>query len=336
MENIEGEILSATFSSPFSPDMPSKVAIRPIENGLYQYSKYYKDKVFHENREKIDWDRLNNYKQGLIYTSVADYHLLKNKKGKTTLLKKPPTKTPTTPHHNRIKRSLISEEAPFLKSLGIQKNKFRQINRFLELIEDILPHLPKEKLRVVDLASGKGYLTVALYHFLKDRGYTVHLTGVERRQELASFCKEQENGPEFVAKKITDYHPEGTVDMVLALHACDTATDDALEKGISWKAKAILLAPCCQQEYLKKITSEVLAGLFQFGILKERFSSILTDGMRALKLQAAGYHTQVLEFIDSEHTKKNLMIRAVFGNSEQAKEQAKEHIKKLQPLVSPA
>ena len=232
--------------------------------------------------------------------------------------------------HNRKKRYILEEgiPVPFLVELGVQTkdgaivhakyDKFRQINRFLEFIEDVLPKLDKEKeTRIIDFGCGKSYLTFAMYYYLKIlKGYPVRITGLDLKTDVIEHCsrlakKFGYDSLEFLHGDIASYEGTDEVDMVVTLHACDTATDYALEKAVRWNAKVILSVPCCQHEVNKQMKSELFAPVFHYGIIKERMAALYTDALRAEVLEAMGYRVQILEFIDMEHTPKNLLIRAV-------------------------
>ena len=232
--------------------------------------------------------------------------------------------------HNRKKRYILEEgiPVPFLVELGVQTkdgaivhakyDKFRQINRFLEFIEDVLPKLDKNKeTRIIDFGCGKSYLTFAMYYYLKVlKGYPVRITGLDLKTDVIEHCsrlakKFGYDSLEFLHGDIASYEGTDEVDMVVTLHACDTATDYALEKAVRWNAKVILSVPCCQHEVNKQMESELFAPVFHYGIIKERRAALYTDALRAEVLEAMGYRVQILEFIDMEHTPKNLLIRAV-------------------------
>lgn len=232
--------------------------------------------------------------------------------------------------HNRKKRYILEEgiPVPFLVELGVQTkdgaivhakyDKFRQINRFLEFIEDVLPKLDKEKeTRIIDFGCGKSYLTFAMYYYLKVlKGYPVRITGLDLKTDVIEHCsrlakKFGYESLEFLHGDIASYEGTDEVDMVVTLHACDTATDFALYNAITWNAKMIFSVPCCQHEVNKQIQSEDYSLLTRYGIIKERFSALTTDAIRANLLECCGYKTQLLEFIDFEHTPKNILIRAV-------------------------
>jgi SAM-dependent methyltransferase len=221
--------------------------------------------------------------------------------------------------------------SPFLIALGVMNaegkvyakfyDKFRQINRYLETVADIIPSFTNGNeghvLRIIDFGCGKAYLTFALYHYLVDRlKLTVQLIGLDLKEDLINRSNALArtlgcSNLHFIVGDVRNYHTQETVDMVISLHACDTATDVALAKAVDWKSRVILAVPCCQHELRDKIQNPSLKLLLKHGILRERFAAMATDAMRAQLLETCGYHTQVIEFIDMEHTAKNLLIRAV-------------------------
>jgi SAM-dependent methyltransferase len=197
-------------------------------------------------------------------------------------------------------------------------HKFRQINRFLELVDDIVPSLPTgRELRIVDFGCGKSYLTFALHHLLTNiHVRQVRIIGLDRKADVIRHCAEIAGrlacrGLEFREGDIAGHQENEPVDLAVALHACDTATDDALAQALHWQTRVILAVPCCQHELAKTIASRELAPLLRHGILHERFAALATDALRSLVLEICGYATQVVEFIDLEHTAKNILIRAV-------------------------
>ena len=231
--------------------------------------------------------------------------------------------------HNRKKNYLLDENTPypFLVRLGVQTpdgkvrkqkhDKFRQINRFVEFIDDSLAHLPKDRtIRILDFGSGKSYLTFALYHYLRiEKGLDIKVTGLDLKKEVIEECSAIAkdlgyDDLEFLVGDINDYNEETSVDMVVTLHACDVATDMALARAVKWGAKVILSVPCCQHELFSQIKSPALDVMLQHGLIKERFSALATDSIRAELLSLVGYEAQLLEFIDMEHTPKNVLIRA--------------------------
>ena len=217
---------------------------------------------------------------------------------------------------------------PFLQDLGVMTqdgkivhakfDKFRQINRFLEFIEDILPELDKgRELTILDFGCGKSYLTFAMYYYLHElKEYDIRIIGLDLKKDVIRHCNElsEKYGYEklrFLEGDIADYTGVNKVDMVVTLHACDTATDYALAKAVGWDAKVILSVPCCQHELNRQIKNEILEPILKYGLLKERMAALITDGLRAQYLEREGYEAQILEFIDMEHTPKNILIRAV-------------------------
>lgn len=334
----QGNLISAVLSSPREKGKIEKTIIRPLEikgKLLYQVSDHYSQRVLHENLppqklKDIILERMEHFKQGVLFTTSADYHLLVNKSQKVTILKKAPSKKPEKVVHNRPKKYLLEEDVPlpFLVHSGLMsrdgkvvakmRDKFKQINRFLELVDDVLPHLDRaRRIHVVDFGCGKSYLTFALYHYLTMiQGMKISVVGLDLKSDVIQKCQELAaafgyKDLKFTVGDIQSHIPQGKIDLVVSLHACNTATDAALEKAVRWDADVILAVPCCQHELFKQIKSEALSPILEFGILKERFAAIATDAARAKILQILGYHTQVLEFIDMEHTPKNVLIRAV-------------------------
>lgn len=344
------ELILAVLSSPRKKESASKATLRPLlikGEIYYQLTEQRQQQAFHRNlsmQEALDWlqTHVKEFKQTILYTVKHDYHLLVGKKENLTVLKKAPSKTLSAFRHNRKKEYQWQEGTPipFLVHLGVMKadgsvqaakrDKFRQINRFLEMIEDLLPHFsPDQPLKIIDFGCGKAYLTFALYHFLKmTKGYSVHMVGLDLKKEVIESCRNlahklgYQADLEFRCGDINDFEYQGNVDLVVALHACDTATDAALEKAVRWQSKAILAVPCCQHELFSQIQQEALKPLLKHGILKERFSALATDAARAQLLEVLGYQTQILEFIEVEHTPKNLLIRAVKRSQPYQKEAA--------------
>lgn len=259
--------------------------------------------------------------------------VLVSKKGKPTIKcrkKKQAEEKKPVLAHNRTKRYILEEgkPVPFLVELGVQTpegkivrsryDKFRQINRYLEFVEDILPFLQKKgPVHVIDFGCGKSYLTFALYYYLHEvKDMEVSVTGLDLKEDVIDNCnrlagKYGYEGLRFFKGDISTFEGCDKVDMVVTLHACDTATDYAIQKAIDWNAQVIFTVPCCQHEVNKQLQSELLLPVLKYGLLKERIAALLTDGIRAELLTQAGYDTQVLEFIDMEHTPKNILIRAV-------------------------
>ena len=204
------------------------------------------------------------------------------------------------------------------KIVNTKYDKFKQINRYLEFIEDVIPSLPKDReINIVDFGCGKSYLTFATYYYLNEvKGYQARITGLDLKEDVIKHCNElsKQYGYDrltFQMGDIKSYEQETPVDMVITLHACDTATDYALWQAVLWNAKVILSVPCCQHEVNRQMNSEVLEPVFKYGLIKERMAALVTDGLRARLLEEFGDKVQVLEFIDIEHTPKNILIRAV-------------------------
>lgn len=325
-----------------------KIKVRPvmIRDSLYfQVSRYTDKQVFHENMTAEDaletlfgWI-LHDFRQAQIRMQDEMVTVLVSKKGKATVKSKKAACIETQNlEHNRKKQYIIEEgtAVPFMIDLGVMTengkiirtryDKYRQINRFLEFIEDILPELPTDRtVHIIDFGCGKSYLTFAMYYYLKVlKHYDIRITGLDLKQKVIEDCQALADrygydGLQFLCGDIADYNGTDEVDMVVTLHACDTATDFALAKAVGWNAKVILSVPCCQHELNGQMQREgagydKLAPILDYGLLKERFAALLTDGLRAKYLEQSGYETQVLEFIDMEHTPKNILIRAVKGS----------------------
>ena len=227
-----------------------------------------------------------------------------------------------------VDMGIFTGEGKVVKSMY---DKFRQINRFLEFIEDILPALSREReVTILDFGCGKSYLTFAMYYYLKElKKYDVHIIGLDLKEDVIRKCNglAEKYGYEklhFLCGDIAEYEGVQKVDMVVTLHACDKATDYALAKAVEWDAQVILSVPRCQHELNDQIQNKLLSPVLKYGLLKERMSALLTDGIRAELLESKGYSTQILEFIDMEHTPKNLLIRAVKTGRSRSGEALKE------------
>lgn len=321
-----------------------KCSLRPLEikgQLAFQESLYKGKQVFHKNLTKEEAAvRVDNY-LGTVFGQLEavgegkSLLILVSKKGKRTIKERkrivPVNAKALDLSHNRKKRYILEEGKPveFLVDLGVMTkegqivkayfDKFRQINRFLEFVEDVLPALPKEEeVSILDFGCGKSYLTFALYYYLRTlKGYRVRITGLDLKEDVIDRCnalKEKYGYDElrFLKGDISEYEGESRVDMVVTLYACDTATDYALYKAVKWQAKVILSVPCCQHELNKTIKNRDMDAVLQFGLLKERMAALATDGMRAELLKTKGYDMQVLEFIDMEHTPKNILLRGIY------------------------
>ena len=338
------ELYQIIISNPKGKKEITKVKIRPTiikEELLYQISEWKNNQIFHKNMnkeqtvEKVAQYLEQDFSQMELTSKTVQATVLVSKKGKVTLKEKQITAGKEIDlSHNKIKKYILQEgtPVPFLIDLGVQTregkivkshyDKFRQINRYLEFIQDIMPILPKDRtINIIDFGCGKSYLTFALYYYMKIIcNRDIQVIGLDLKEKVIEDCnrlakKYQYEHLTFITGDVSTYTGEA-VDMVVTLHACDTATDYALMKAIDWKAKVIFTVPCCQHEVNKQIRCEELAPLLKYGLIKERISALLTDAVRANLLEEQGYQVQVMEFIDMEHTPKNILIRAVLDEKE--------------------
>lgn len=341
----EQKLYQAVLSSPLKKgeDIAKKVTVRPIqlkEGLVFQFEYFFDKKVLHKNVSVNEVTVLLNelitttYKQTLIKAESLQLHILTSKQGKVTVKRKGSIeKSKPVLEHNRAKMRIFEEGKPiaFLVELGIMTNegkvhakkqdKFRQINRFIEMVDDVVSYLPKQKrLKIIDFGCGKSYLTFALYHYLAiEHRYEVDIIGLDLKKDVIAFCNDlasklKYNDLRFLVGDIAEYNDVADADMIVTLHACNTATDAAIGKAVQWGASVIMSVPCCQHELFPQIEQPLLSSIVDQGLLKERFSALATDGMRGQLLEVLGYKVQMLEFIDPEHTPKNLMIRAVKPN----------------------
>lgn len=315
-----------------------KLEVKPvlIKSAYFlQFTRTAGQKALHENIEANNVaEALSPYfeifKQVQLFTANHDYTCLINKKGALHIKKQPPTMSqPTSYTHNRQKNYILDTPSShgFLKALGLMSqdgqikpskyDKYKQINRYLEFVADCTHQLTKEPIRIVDFGCGKSYLTFALYHYLSDiLGKKVEVVGLDLKEDVILFCNQlaADLGYDHLHFQVGDigrYTTNQPIDMVVSLHACNTATDAALEKAIHWGAKVILAVPCCHHEAYTQIAQPDLAPILKHGILKERIAALVTDGLRAQLLEAYGYEVTVMEFIDMAHTPKNILIRAL-------------------------
>ena len=349
-EMVAAPINKMVLSHPKSKSEEYKKISIQKKKDFFQIEKYTDKQVFHENVkadallarcvELID----NHYLQVNAWTDTLEYALLISKKGKCSFKKigqkgsqKPGTKQPggcqsgncAVESHNRKKQYLLEEGSviPPLVDMGIftqegkvvrsMYDKYRQINRFIELIDDAVRDLDVETLHVIDFGCGKSYLTFILYYYLTEiRNIRAEIIGLDLKEDVIVNCnaaaqKYGYSGLRFEMGDINGYKTPFDVDMVITLHACDTATDFALYNAIQWNAKMIFSVPCCQHELNRQITSQILEPVLKYGLIKERMAALVTDAIRANLLEEQGYQVQVMEFIDMEHTPKNILIRAV-------------------------
>ena len=344
-QTMNENMLRMTISGKRHGELADKVKIRPVklkEQLYFQTSVSDGKKEFHKNYEKADlleqldhWLR-KDYRQLQMDTTTQSIQALVSKKGKATVKQKiaRDMRSARVLDHNRKKRYLLEEGTPipFLVDLGVMTaegaivrsryDKFRQINRYLEFVEDILPELDKDReLTLIDFGCGKSYLTFALYYYLTvKKQYRIRMIGLDLKKDVMEHCQElaEKYGYDrltFLTGDIADYDGVELVDMVVSLHACDTATDYALEKALQWNAKVIFAVPCCHHELNRQMHSTEMNPVLKYGLIQERMAALMTDAFRADVLELEGYQVQVLEFIDMEHTPKNILIRAVKQNT---------------------
>ena len=341
VERLVGDaaLTGASLSRPrrADPSRPSRVTVAPLLIGgslRYRFTAHRATRSTDENLapeaaiERLTTLLASEFRQGLLHEADADWQVLTAGQA-PRILRRPPTRAGATLAHDRVKRRLLpeGEPVPFLVELGVMTpegkvrsqryDKFRQVNRFLELVEDVLSSLPAGPLRVVDFGSGKSYLTFALHHLLTvvhDR--EAEIVGLDLKDDVVAHCEDLArrlgaDGLRFEVGDIAGYEALAGVDLVVSLHACDTATDEALDRAVRAGAPVILAVPCCQHELLGQLERPALAPLLRHGTLRERFAAEVTDAARAQLLGAVGYDVQVLEFVELEHTPKNVLLRAV-------------------------
>lgn len=347
-QTLNEKLIQITLSNTRDASRAEKVRIRPVMirgNLVFQETRCVGTQVFHKNLEagpladKLENDMKVLFRQAQIRCETEEITLLVSKKGRITVKRRktagPEGKTGEDAagrslSHDRARRYILPEGQPvdFLVGLGVQTpegrvvkayyDKFRQINRYLEFIEDILDVLPAERtVRIVDFGCGKSYLTFAMYYYLhKMLKRDIRVTGLDLKEDVILRCRRlaeelDYRNLDFQVGDIMNYRGEEKVDMVVSLHACDKATDYALEKAVRWGAEVIMAVPCCQHELNGQIRCEMLQPVLKYGVIKERMAALITDALRADILEQQGYDAQILEFIDMEHTPKNLLIRAV-------------------------
>jgi len=335
----EASLTGASLSRPrrSDPSRPSRVTVVPVTVGgslRYRFTAHQATRSNDENltpeaaMERLTHLLATEFRQGLLQSTAADWQVLVAGE-EAKILRRPPSRPTATLAHDRVKRRLLPEgtPVPFLVELGVMTregkvrsqryDKFRQVNRFLELVEDVLPSLPVGPLRIVDFGSGKSYLTFALHHLLTVlHEREVEIVGLDLKAEVVDDCEALArklacDGLHFEVGDIAGYKALAGVDLVVSLHACDTATDDALDRAVRAGAPVILAVPCCQHELLPQLENPALGPLLRHGTLRERFAAEVTDAARAQLLAAVGYDVQVVEFVELEHTTKNVLLRAV-------------------------
>lgn len=362
-EILNEKLYEIRISNSQNQELVKKIKIRPVlikELLYFQESRYIGTKIYHKNHEKIEMRNeicrimQEECKQLEGETLTEKFTVLVSKKNKVTIKRKKKNDGDMWVRedlsHNRQKEYILNPNNPleFLIDLGVQtkdgkivkgkQDKFRQINRYLEFVEDILPilkEIKKEKITIIDFGCGKSYLTFALYYYLHEMNHLeVKLIGLDLKDDIIKDCSKLANRYNykdlyFIHGDIAQFEEENDVDMVVTLHACDTATDFALAKAMSWNAKVIFSVPCCQHEINKQIQSKEWEPIFKYGLLKERMAAIITDGIRANIMEEQGYETQVMEFIDIENTPKNILIRGIKKENKTNKSNYKELVRNL-------
>ena len=351
-ENFENKNITKCIFSNMKGDYEyTKIIIKPLiikNNFVYQFEQFKNNKAYHSNltiEESIQKlsTIIENFYQYVVFTTEADIQIIRGKKDfnmKSTCNQKEICSL----EHNKVKKYILEEGTPipFLIRLGIMGedgkvfkksyDKFRQINKYLEFIDETIKELKNKKyidthIKAVDFGCGKSYLTFALHYYLKNiQNMTFEVIGLDLKKDVIEHCNQiakdlnMEN-IEFLTGDIKDFNKLKNVDLIFSLHACNNATDYSLLKGLELDAKAILAVPCCQHEFNQKMSQNKKSEFFAFenpigkhGILLEKFASLATDALRAQALELCGYKTQVMEFIDMEHTPKNILIRGIKEN----------------------
>lgn len=345
-------ILKAIISNPKSKEYEFKKIVLQLKNigGIekYQIEKFSDKQVFHENIDALSVNEtldeiieLGEYKQVDAWSDKTEYMIKVSKKGKETLIKKrisglPRIDTDNILSNNRKKKYILEENTniPPLIELGIftkdgkivnsMYDKYKQINRFVEMVDDV-SNTFGDSVNILDFGCGKSYLTFILYYYLTEiKKIKTNIVGLDLKADVIEKCnklalKYGYEGLMFEVGDINGYTPKFKPDMVITLHACDTATDYALYNAINWEAKSIISVPCCQHELNAQIKTESFSALTDYGLIKERFSALATDTIRGKILESVGYKVQMLEFVDFEHSPKNLLIRAVRKNTPASK-----------------
>lgn len=327
------------------------------EKEYYQIEKYTDKQVFHENvdldifEEKFTEYLQNSYKQVSAWAENITYDLRISKKGKVHLGKKKASNQNLAKKSHNKKKNYILKEGMIIEpliDLGVftkegkvinsKYDKYKQINRFVEIIDDEIKKNDYKELTILDFGCGKSYLTFVLYYyFVKIKNINVKMIGLDLKEDVIKKCNEiakayKYDNLHFELGDINGFKYNNKVDMVITLHACDTATDYALYNAVKWNAKMIFSVPCCQHELNSQMKSDELSIITRYGIIQERVAALMTDAVRANILEACGYKTQLLEFIDIAHSPKNILIRASKGNV--SKDKREKAISEVNNLVN--
>ena len=334
------------------------ISLKETKNkSFYQVEKFTDKQVFHENLSKEELkERLihlvfNNYKNLNAWSKNSTYDLKISKKGKIFLGKKGGDNSKIASKassHNKEKNYILKEGMiiePLIdlgvfskegKVINSKYDKYKQINRFVEIVDDEIKKNDFKELTILDFGCGKSYLTFVLYYyFVKIKNIKVKMIGLDLKKDVIEKCNKIAEGYgydnlHFELGDINGFKYENKVDMVITLHACDTATDYALYNAVKWNAKMIFSVPCCQHEFNSQMDTDTFSIISKYGIIKERMAALMTDAVRGNLLEAAGYKTQLLEFIDIAHSPKNILIRASKGGVSKAKkEKAMEEVNNL-------
>lgn len=324
---FEDEIIKGVVSNPLSSAKFRRINITKYKTDKFKVEKLTEKQSFSDTVGKSELfesvcELSKSYRQLDFWSETAHYTVLISRKGKASLVTKNGGKTSET--HNRKKNYILNEAIPPLVDLGIftkdgkivnsMYDKFKQINRFTEIVGDVVGD--KKKMTVLDFGCGKSYLTFILYHYLTEiRGIEAEIIGLDLKDEVIKNCnslaeKYGYKNLRFETGDIGKFDYNGKVDMIITLHACDVATDFALHNAVKWNCGVILSVPCCQHELNSQIETENLKALTRYGIIKERFSALATDAIRGNLLMSAGYSVDVMEFVDMSHSPKNILIRA--------------------------
>ena len=368
IKNIQDDkLIKIVFSDRQSGDF-NKVIIKPIilkSTKNIQIESFKDNKAFHKNIDLNNLQELednlkeyiDNFKQILLQIEGSDISFIR-KKENFSRKEKESNLIKTSNEHNKKKQYILNEgdKIDFLIELGLMSvegkilkssfNKFKQINKYLEFIDDVIEELKAKKLitnhiNVLDFGCGKSYLTFALYYYLKNyrKDLTFSIVGLDLKKDVIEFCnklakKLNYENLEFLNGNIKDYDKSKEVDLVFSLHACNNATDYSLEKALSLDAKAILAVPCCHHEFFEKIQKNknsefynTLKIMADNGVVLDKFATLATDSFRSLSLELCGYKTKMIEFIDMEHTPKNILIKAIKSKSSNLKEKLTEYNK---------